>query len=76
MDLRRRRLCPDIPNHVCRRPKNHSAIYYCLEDCLVFFTLFRVNAKRFGIMVLVLALIYHRFPDSSDVLELPYLNVF
>ncbi|MBR1927203.1 MAG: hypothetical protein IJ840_05585 [Bacteroidales bacterium] len=62
--MRRRRFCPDIPNHVCRRPKRRSAIFYCLEDCLVFFTVFCVNARRSGIRVLGLALMFDHFHET------------
>lgn len=62
--MRNRRFIPNVPIHVCRRPKCRSAIFYCLEDCLVFFTVFCVNARRFGVRVFGLVLMYDHVHDT------------
>ena len=74
--MKNRRFIPNTPIHVCRRPKNRSAIFYCLEDCLVFFTVFCVNAKRFRVRVLGLALMYDHVHDTVQTEAKEWLSSF
>ena len=74
--MRRRRFYPNVPNHVCRRPKRKSALFYCLEDCLVFFTVFCVNTRRFGIRILGLTLMYDHIHETVQTEEKATFSAF
>ena len=74
--MRSRRFIPNVPNHVCRRPKNRSAIFYCMEDCLVFFTVFCVNVRRYGVKALGLVLMYDHVHDTVQTSTKAQLSSF
>ena len=38
--MRRRKFLSGSPNHIYQRSQNSSVIFYSLEDCLVYFTVF------------------------------------
>lgn len=68
-----RRFLPDLPNHIYQRSLNGTVIFYCLEDCLVYFTVFCVNATKFGITALGLCEMYdhiHQLLEAPDLRSL------
>ena len=54
--FRRRRFVSGEVNHVYQRTRNGFNIFYDLEDYLVYFTIFSVSAKKYGVVVLGLCL--------------------
>ena len=49
---------PDTFEHIYIRAINMFVIFYSMEDRLVYYTIFSVLAKRYGIVVLALALMF------------------
>lgn len=56
--MRKRKFVRNSPNHVYQRFRDDSMIFYSLEDCLVYFTLFCVEARVHHIRVLGLCLMF------------------
>ena len=54
----KRKLPPDTFEHIYLRSINQFVIFYSMEDRLVYYTVFSVLAKRYGITVLALALMF------------------
>lgn len=54
--FRRRKFVSGEVNHVYQRTRNGFNIFYDLEDYLVYFTIFSVSAKKYGVVVLGLCL--------------------
>ena len=54
----KRKLPPDTFEHIYLRSVNQFVIFYSMEDRLVYYTVFSVLAKRYGITVLALALMF------------------
>ena len=55
--MKRRRFLSGSPNHVYQRSLNGLVIFYSLEDCLVYFTVFCTCAVKDGVSVLGLCVI-------------------
>lgn len=71
--MKRRRFLPNVPIHIYQRSLNGTVIFYSLEDCLVYFTVFCTYAKRYGITVLGLCEMYdhiHQLLEASDLRSL------
>lgn len=47
--MKLRRFLSGSPNHVYQRSLNGSVIFYSLEDCLVYFTVFCTCAVKYGV---------------------------
>lgn len=69
--MKRRRFLPGSPNHIYQRSMNGSVIFYSLEDCLVYFTVFCTCAVRYGVTVLGLCEMYDHI---HQLLETPGLR--
>ena len=54
----RRRIPPDTFQHIYQRSINQFVIFYSIEDRLVYYTIFAVMARTYGIIVLALALMF------------------
>lgn len=68
-----RRFLPNLPNHIYQRSLNGTVIFYCLEDCLVYFTIFCTYATKFRMTVLGLCEMYdhiHQLVEASDLQSL------
>lgn len=48
-------------NHVYQKTLNGVQLFYCIEDCLVFYTMFSVCAKSASLKVLELCLMHNHF---------------
>ena len=55
---RKRKLPSDTYEHIYIRSINQFVIFYSMEDRLVYYTIFAVMAKRYGVIVLALALMF------------------
>ena len=75
----KRKLPPDTFEHIYIRSLNHFVIFYSMEDRLVYYTIFAVLAKRYGITVLALALmfdhIHHLIKAASKELYGKFVGV-
>lgn len=58
---RSRKFYRGVANHVYQRTIDGVQLFYCIEDCLVFFTIFAVCAKSLGIQPLALCLMHNHF---------------
>lgn len=74
--MRRRRFLSGSPNHIYQRSQNGSVIFYSLEDCLVYFTVFCTCAKRYGVTVLGLCEMYDHIHQLVETPDLPVLSEF
>ena len=54
----KRKLSADTFEHIYIRSINQFVIFYTMEDRLVYYTVFAVMAKRYGVTVLALALMF------------------
>lgn len=61
-----RKLYPDIINHCYQRTINGDLIFYNVYDCLLFFTIFCVQAPKYGIRVYKLCLMPDHIHNSSS----------
>ena len=71
--MKRRRFLPNVPIHIYQRSLNGTVIFYSLEDCLVYYTVFCTCAKRSGITVLGLCEMYdhiHQLLEAPDLRSL------
>lgn len=71
--MKRRRFLPNVPIHIYQRSLNGTVIFYSLEDCLVYYTIFCTCAKRSGITVLGLCEMYdhiHQLLEAPDLRSL------
>ena len=65
----RRKIPEDTFQHIYQRSINQFVIFYSMEDRLVYFTIFAVLARTYGIIVLALALMFdhiHCLVEASD----------
>ena len=65
----RRKFPQDTFQHIYQRSINQFIIFYSMEDRLVYFTIFAVLARTYGIVVLALALMFdhiHYLIHASD----------
>lgn len=65
----RRKIPEDTFQHIYQRSINQFVIFYSMEDRLVYFTIFAVLARTYGITVLALALMFdhiHCLVEASD----------
>ena len=65
----RRKIPEDTFQHIYQRSINQFVIFYSMEDRLVYFTIFAVLARTYGIIVLALALMFdhiHCLIEASD----------
>ncbi len=74
--MKRRKFLPGSPNHIYQRSRNGSVIFYSLEDCLVYFTVFCTCVKRYGVTVLGLCEMYDHIHQLVVAQELPALSEF
>ena len=74
--MKRRKFVPGTPNHIYQRSRNGSVIFYSLEDCLVYFTVFCTCAKWFGLTVLGLCEMYDHIHQLVVAQDLPMLSEF
>lgn len=74
--MRRRMFLSGSPNHIYQRSQNGSVIFYSLEDCLVYFTVFCTCAKRYGVTVLGLCEMYDHIHQLVEAPDLPTLSGF
>ena len=74
--MRRRKFQSGSPNHIYQRSQNGSVIFYSLEDCLVYFTVFCTCAKRYGVTVLGLCEMYDHIHQLVEAPDLPTLSGF
>ena len=56
---KRRKFYRGITNHVYQRTVNGEQLFYCLEDCLVFYTILSVCARTAEIEVLELCIMHN-----------------
>ena len=56
--VRRRRFLEDEVHHIYQRTINRFNIFYDLEDYLVYYTIFSVAARQYGVIVLGLCLMF------------------
>lgn len=56
--VRRRRFLEDEVHHIYQRTKNRFNIFYDLEDYLVYYTIFSIAARQYGVIVLGLCLMF------------------
>lgn len=71
--MKRRRFLPNVPIHIYQRSLNGTVIFYSLEDCLVYYTVFCTCAKRSGVTVLGLCEMYdhiHQLLEAPDLRSL------
>lgn len=63
---RRAKFYPDVPNHAYQRGHDYSMIFYSDVDRLVYTTIVSVKARRFGVTVFALSLMYdHHHSQAS-----------
>ena len=74
--MRRRKFLSGSPNHIYQRSQNGSVIFYSLEDCLVYFTVFCTCAKRYEVTVLGLCEMYDHIHQLIVAQALPALSEF
>ncbi len=74
--MKSRRFLSGSPNHVYQRSLTGSVMFYSLEDCLVYFTVFCTCAKRYGVTVLGLCLMYDHIHQLVETPDLPSLSGF
>lgn len=74
--MKRRKFLPGSPNHIYQRSQNGSVIFYSLEDCLVYFTVFCTCANRYGVTVLGLCEMYDHIHQLIVAQALPALSEF
>lgn len=58
---RRRKFFSGVLNHIYQRTIDGSQLFYCIEDCLVFYTIFSVCAHSAGIEPLSLCIMHNHF---------------
>lgn len=71
--MKSRRFLSGSPNHIYQRSQTGSVIFYSLEDCLVYFTVFCTYARKYGVTVLGLCLMYdhiHQLVETPDLRSL------
>lgn len=56
--VRRRRFLEDEVHHIYQRTINRFNIFYDLEDYLVYYTIFSIAARQYGVIVLGLCLMF------------------
>lgn len=56
--VRKRRFLEDEVHHIYQRTKNRFNIFYDLEDYLVYYTIFSIAARQYGVIVLGLCLMF------------------
>lgn len=74
--MKRRRFLSGSPNHVYQRSLNGSVIFYSLEDCLVYFTVFCTSAVKYGVSVLGLCVMYDHIHQLLEAPDLRTLSTF
>lgn len=65
----KRKIAPDSYQHIYIRSIKQFIIFYSMEDRLVYFTIFAVMARTYGIIVLALALMFdhiHHLIHAAD----------
>ena len=72
----KRKLPPDTFEHIYTRAINNYVIFYTLEDRLVYYTIFAVMAKRYGITVLAMALMFDHIHHLIKAREREYYGKF
>ena len=58
---KRRKFFSGVVNHIYQRTIDGSQLFYCIEDYLVFYTIFSVCAKSAGISPLILCIMHNHF---------------
>lgn len=56
--VRRRRFLEDEVHHIYQRTINRFNIFYDLEDYLVYYTIFSIAVRQYGVIVLGLCLMF------------------
>ena len=74
--MKRRRFLSGVPNHIYQRSLKGTVLFYSLEDCLVYFTVFCTYAKRYGVTVLGLCEMYDHIHQLVQVHDLQTLSEF
>ena len=70
---KKRRFYRGVTNHVYQRTLDGMHLFYCIEDCLVFYTIFSVCARSAEIQILELCLMHnhvHLLAKTENVHEL------
>ena len=74
----KRKFVPDSYQHIYIRSINQVIFFYSMEDRLVYFTIFSVMARTYGIIVLALALmfdhIHHLIKAKADELYAKFIG--
>lgn len=65
----KRKLPPDTFQHIYQRSINQFVIFYSMEDRLVYYTVFAVMARTYGIVVLALALMFDHIHSLIRALD-------
>lgn len=73
---KRRKFYRGVVNHVYQRTVDGFHLFYSLEDCLVFFTIFSVCAKSADIQILELCLMHNHIHILVKSDSLPELSRF
>lgn len=75
----KRKIPPDTFEHIYIRSINQFVIFYTMEDRLVYYTIFSVMAKQYGIIVLAFALmfdhIHHLIKAATKELYAKFVGV-
>lgn len=58
---KRRKFFSGVVNHIYQRTIDGSHLFYCVEDCLVFYTMFSVCAKAAEIEPMMLCIMHNHF---------------
>ncbi|MBR1886844.1 MAG: transposase [Bacteroidales bacterium] len=72
----KRKFIEDEFHHIYHRSIDQNIIFYTMEDRLVYYTLFSVLAKRYGIVVLALALMFDHVHSLLKAPDLDSLSRF
>lgn len=73
---KRRKFYRGITNHVYQRTVNGEQLFYCLEDCLVFYTILSVCARTAEIEVLELCIMHNHTHSLIKAESMEQLSSF
>lgn len=73
---KKRRFYRGVVNHVYQRTVDGKQLFYCIEDCLVFYTIFAVCAKAAGIVILELCLMHNHIHTLIKAESIEQLSSF
>lgn len=67
---------PGVPHHIYTRAKDSFVLFYTVEDFLLYFTIYSVMAKRYGISTLAFCIMFNHTHELVKAPDREHMTMF